>query len=122
MSREFPSIAEVVALHDALIEEFGGSLGIRDEGALVSAILRPQLGYYDGKIEQAAALLEGLTNNHPFIDGNKRAAFAATDVFLRSTGSFINCDGELAFAHFMYLFATNACSGLRKLPNGWKST
>ena len=100
MSREFPSIAEVVALHDALIKEFGGSLGICDEGALVSAILR-LLGYYDGKIEQAAALLEGLTNNHPFVDGNKRAAFAATDVFLRSTGSFINCDSEVAFAHFM---------------------
>ncbi len=57
------------------------------------------MGYYDGKIERAAALSEDLTNNHPFVDGNKRAAFAATDVFLRFTGSFINCDSEVAFAH-----------------------
>ena len=126
MSREFPSIAEVVALHDVLIAEFGGSPGIRDEGALVSALLRPQLGYYDGLIEQAAALLESLANNHPFVDGNKRVSFAATDAFLRSNGAYIDCDSQATYEHFIRLFESNSfrfnqiktwlCEHVEKLP------
>lgn len=108
MSREFPSIAEIAALHDTLIAEFGGSPGIRDEGALISALLRPQLGFYDGLIEQAAALLESLANNHPFVDGNKRVSFAATDVFLRSNGAFINCESDATYEHFIQLFESNS--------------
>ena len=108
MSGDFPSLAEVLAIHSALIEEFGGHRGIRDEGALVSALVRPQLGYYDGLIQQAAALLESLVVNHPFVDGNKRLAFAVTDVFLRSNGAFINCENDSAFAHFEELFGANS--------------
>ena len=108
MSGDFPSLAEVLAIHSALIEEFGGHQGIRDEGALVSALVRPQLGYYDGLTQQAAALLESLVVNHPFVDGNKRVAFAVTDVFLRSNGVFINCDNDSAFAHFEELFGANS--------------
>ncbi len=62
MSFNYPDIGEAIAIHDALIHEFGGSLGIRDEGALASAIMRPQLGYYDSLIEEAAALKESLAN------------------------------------------------------------
>ena len=59
----------------------GGAPGVRDDGALASAIMRPQLGYYDTLIEEAAALMESLANNHPFVDGNKRVAFGTTGVF-----------------------------------------
>ena len=108
MSREFPSIEEVVAIHGVLIRETGGSAGLRDPGALASAIMRPQLGYYADIIEEAAALLESLAMNHPFIDGNKRTALATTDSFLRMNGSFIDCDSQTAYDHFMRLFETNS--------------
>ena len=108
MTTIFPSPDEVIALHDALIAELGGSFGLRDMGALESAILRPQMGYYDGIIEEAAAMMESLAMNHPFVDGNKRAAFFATDSFLRDNGHFIDCDNDEAHKFFMHLFDTNS--------------
>ena len=108
MTHAYPSIQEVIALHNALIDLFGGAHGIRDEGALASAIMRPQIGYYDTLIKEAAALLESLAMNHPFVDGNKRAALAATDVFLRLNGWSIDCDSLETHAHFMHLFETNS--------------
>jgi len=57
-----------------LIGRFGGALGIRDRGALESALTRPQSGYYADLIQEAAALWESLSQNHPFLDGNKRVA------------------------------------------------
>jgi len=56
---------------------------VRDPGALESALYRPQTGYYKDIVAEAAALMESLAIHHPFVDGNKRIAFAATDVFLR---------------------------------------
>lgn len=91
-----------------MIEEFGGSMGLRDMGALESALLRPQIGYYDGLIEEAAALMESLAMNHPFIDGNKRVSLGTTDAFLRDNGYFIDCESEAAYAFFMQLFDTNS--------------
>ena len=108
MTRDFPSIEEVVAIHDDLIRETGGATGLRDPGVLASAMMRPQLGYYEDIIEEAAAMLESLAMNHPFIDGNKRTALATTDSFLRINGRFIDCDSEEAHAHFMRLFETNS--------------
>ena len=108
MNRDFPTTEEVVSIHDVAIREFGGSMGLRDIGALESAILRPQMGYYDGIIEEAAAMLESLAMNHPFVDGNKRTAFYATDTFLRKNGHFIDCDNDEAYAFFMQLFQTNS--------------
>lgn len=107
-ARVFPSPEEVIALHDVLIEEFGGLGGLRDMGALESAILRPQMGYYDGIIAEASAMMESLAMNHPFVDGNKRVAFFATDAFLRDNGRFIDCDNLEAYDHFMHLFDTNS--------------
>ncbi|MXY25385.1 MAG: type II toxin-antitoxin system death-on-curing family toxin [Acidobacteria bacterium] len=104
MTHDFPTIEEVIAMHNALISAFGGSLGILDEGALASALMRPQLGYYDGLIQEAAALMESLANNHAFVDGNKRVAFFVTDTFLRMNGHFINCDNDEAYAFFMRMF------------------
>ena len=107
MTRSFPTLEEVVAIHDLLLDETGGPPGLRDAGALESALMRPQLGYYDGVVEEAAAMLESLAMNHPFVDGNKRTALGATDVFLRMNGSFIDWDGRRAHDHFMRLFEAN---------------
>jgi death on curing protein len=82
-ARDYLSIAEVVASHEELIRRYGGRAGIRDGGALEAAMFRPQTGYYADSVEEGAALFESLAMNHPFVDGNKRVAFAVTDVFLR---------------------------------------
>ena len=104
MSNDFLTVAEVIVIHDIAVNELGGSLGVRDVGALESALMRPQMGYYDGIIEEAAAMMESLAMNHPFVDGNKRTAFYATDAFLRRNGSFIHCDNDAAHAFFMRMF------------------
>ena len=108
MIHEFPTIEEVIATHDLLIEEIGGAHGLRDEGALASAVMRPQMVYYNGLIEEAAALMESLSQNHPFIDGNKRVAFVMTDAFLRMNGSYIDCSRDAAYAFFMELYESNS--------------
>ena len=108
MNYNYPEIGEAIAIHGALIHEFGGSMGMRDEGALASALMRPQLGYYDSLIEEAAALMESLANNHPFVDGNKRVAFFVADAFLRLNGHFIDCDSVEAYEFFMRLFEVNS--------------
>jgi death-on-curing protein len=104
MTITYLTLEEVVVLQQSLINEFGGHHGIRDRGALESALMRPQLGYYDTLFEQAAALVESLANNHPFIDGNKRIAFFATDVFLRMNGYYLDCESEVTYAHWIRLF------------------
>jgi death-on-curing protein len=75
--------------HKQLIDEFGGTHGLRDKGRLEAAILRPQTGYYSALAEEAAALMESLANNHAFLDGNKRTSFAVTDTFLRLNGFYL---------------------------------
>ena len=77
---------EVLLIHRVMIGRFGGADGVRDMGALESALFRPQSGYYADTIAEAAALFESLAMNHPFVDGNKRVAFGAVDVFLRING------------------------------------
>ena len=79
-------VVDVLALHAILIDEFGGTDGVRDLGALEAAVFRPQTGYYEDVVAEAAALLESLIQNHPFLDGNKRTAVAAADVHLRMNG------------------------------------
>jgi len=69
-----------------VIDEFGGADGVRDLGALEAAVFRPQTGYYEDSIAEAAALFESIVQNHPFLDGNKRTALAAADVHLRMNG------------------------------------
>ena len=95
-------------MHELLLEAFGGAAGIRDLGALESALMRPQLGYYDTLIDEAAALMESLAMNHPFVDGNKRVAFFVTDTFLRMNGRYIDCDNEEAYRYFIELFEANS--------------
>jgi death-on-curing protein len=90
--RIYPSVAETLETHHMLIEEFGGSHGLRDRGLLEAAVLRPQSGYYSNVIEAASALMESLVNNHAFIDGNKRISFVMTDAMLRANGYFIDVE------------------------------
>jgi death on curing protein len=113
---DYPTLLEALAMHEVLLEEFGGLGGIRDLGALDAALMRPQLGYYDTLIEQAAAMMESLANNHPFVDGNKRVAFFITDTFLRLNGHFIDCDGPAAHAFFIGLFTEGEFRYHRLLP------
>jgi len=82
----FPTLQETLELHRQLILRFGGSAGVRDLGLLESALVRPQTGYYATLSMQAAALLQSLCQNHCFVDGNKRVAFACTAIFLRMNG------------------------------------
>jgi death-on-curing protein len=87
---DYLTVADVLGMHTVLMQRYGGLPGVRDPGALEAALYRPQTGYYKDTIEQAAALMESLAINHPFVDGNKRIAFAATDVFLRINGFKLN--------------------------------
>lgn len=86
MSRDYLTVADVLGMHTVLMQRYGGAPGVRDPGALEAALFRPQTGYYEDIVAEAAALMESLAINHPFLDGNKRIAFAATDVFLRING------------------------------------
>jgi death-on-curing protein len=86
VSTLFLSLEEVLFLHAELIRRFGGNGGLRDRGLLESALARPRSGYYETLSLQAAALLQSLCQNHAFVDGNKRVAFAATAIFLRMNG------------------------------------
>ena len=90
--RIYLTIAEAIEMHRQLIDEFGGSHGLRDRGRLEAAIFRPQIGHYNSLAEEAAALMESLANNHAFVDGNKRVGFAATDTFLRINGFFLDVE------------------------------
>ena len=98
---DYLTVAEVYRMQHRLIEMFGGLHGVRDKGAVEAAVFRPQIGYYNSIEEEAAALMESLGNNHGFLDGNKRIAFTAADVFLRRNGSYIEVDGPDGHA-FIY--------------------
>ncbi len=100
----YPSIEEVLVAHARLIERFGGSMGLRDRGALEAALARPQTGYYEDLIQEAAALWESLSQNHPFIDGNKRVAVTVTAAFLRVNGYRLEFDDVAAFQFLIGLY------------------
>lgn len=100
------TVADAVAMHARLIERYGGATGIRDAGALESALFRPQAGYYADVIAEAAALMESLAINHPFVDGNKRIAFAVADVFLRLNGHRINAAPMDIYGDMIRMFET----------------
>ena len=102
--RDYLGVADVLALHAVLIKRYGGAAGLRDPGALEAALFRPQTGYYEDIVGEAAALLESLAVNHPFVDGNKRVAFAAADVFLRINGYRVDRAPMLIHKDMMDMF------------------
>lgn len=101
MSRDYLTTAEVLGIHDILIKRYGGAEGVRDVGAVEAAVFRPQCGYYTDVVQEACALLESLLINHPFVDGNKRVAFAACYVFLRINGYRLTANSQDLYAHMM---------------------
>jgi death-on-curing protein len=88
------STAEVIYIHELLIKRFNGSEGIRDIGLLESALARPFQTFdgadlYPDVIEKAAALIQSLLNNHPFVDGNKRIGYVIMRLFIIESGNDI---------------------------------
>lgn len=91
------TLVEILELHEAIIISSGGALGIRDMGALESAVNQPRLTFdqadlYPDSVSKAAALCFSLVMNHPFIDGNKRVGHAAMETFLILNGFEIAAD------------------------------
>jgi death-on-curing protein len=112
----FLTIDEVLRIHERVIEVFGGAPGIRDPGLLESALFRPRTGYYDDLSSMATALFESLLMNHPFIDGNKRVAFFAADVFLRLNEWKIDVDPDEAHTFIIRLLERTECDFEHLLP------
>jgi death on curing protein len=85
------SIEDVLTIHDALIEKFGGSPGLRDKELLESSVFRPfntfdSKDLYTSPIDKSAALIESIVKNHPFVDGNKRTGYTLMRLFLLHEG------------------------------------
>jgi death on curing protein len=104
---DYLTVAEVLAMHTDLIERYGGAQGVRDQGLLEAALYRPQTGYYADLIEEAAALWESLAQTHPFIDGNKRTAFAAMHTLLAINGVRVTADADETYAFIAALYESN---------------
>ena len=93
------SVEQVLALHEALTRQFGGASGVRDRGALESAIARPAMTFggedlYGDHAAKAAALMHSLVLNHPFVDGNKRVGVAAAEFFVEQNSTALEASDE----------------------------
>ena len=93
---DYLTLAEILAIHLDQIKRYGGTHGVRDPGLLESALFRPETGYYADLVEEAAALWESMSQNHPFLDGNKRTAFAVTYTFLAINGAQLTASSSAA--------------------------
>lgn len=101
---DYLTLADVLAMHEELIERFGGASGVRDLGLLEAALFRPQTGYYADLIAEAAALWESLSQNHAFVDGNKRVGFAAMFAFLEINGVELTAEWPAAWGFLSQLY------------------
>lgn len=95
----FLTVAQVLFIHARLIAETGGTPGLRDLPGLESAVARPRATFdgkqlYPDRWRQAAALMQSLVNNHPFVDGNKRVGITAAALFLQRNGVMIQATNE----------------------------
>ncbi|MFN6540185.1 MAG: type II toxin-antitoxin system death-on-curing family toxin [Nostoc sp. EkiNYC01] len=100
---KFLTISQVLDIHQRQIQKFGGTSGVRDEGLLDSALAQPQATFRGELLhptiaQQAAAYLYHLAMNHPFIDGNKRTAFAVMLTFLNLNSYSLNLSQEQAYS------------------------
>ncbi|MEN8251126.1 MAG: type II toxin-antitoxin system death-on-curing family toxin [Bacteroidota bacterium] len=107
---------EVLEIHKLLIARFGGKSGVTDLGLLESALYRPKTGYYKEVIEMSAALFESLIMNNPFVDGNKRVAFFATDIFLRLNGYKFKVKPTETYDYLIGLLSSGNCTYENLLP------
>jgi len=104
------SVVEVLAINAEMVRKFGGTHAVRDRALLESAVARPQSGYYTDVFEEAAALFESLSQNHPFVDGNKRTAITAIGVFLLLNGYKLLFDDLEAYNWLIGLYETGRVS------------
>jgi death-on-curing protein len=102
---EYLTLDEVLFIHADQIDRYGGIHGVRDFGLLDSALSRPRSGYYTTLLEQAAALWESFAQNHAFLDGNKRTAFAVTFTFLLINGVRIQAGPDKTYDFISDLYA-----------------
>ena len=116
MAHDYLTVADVLGMHTVLMQRFGCAPGVLDPGALEAALFRPQTGYYDDLVAEAAALMESLAINHPFVDGNKRIAFAAVDVFLRINGWRLQRAPAQIYAEMLQMFETGSFDIARLEP------
>jgi len=102
------TVEQVLFLHARLIEETGGSHGVRDVALLESAVARPRATFggedlYPDLFSKAAALMSSLIRNHPFVDGNKRTGIAAAALFLRQNGHCLTATNQELEAFTLYV-------------------
>lgn len=100
----YPTFDDALEIHRLLIERFGGSLGLRDRAGLEAALARPQSGYYVDLIAEASARWESLSQNHPFLDGNKRLSITLTSAFLSVNGVELIFDDLEAYTFVIDLY------------------
>lgn len=108
MNVEWIAYETVLIYHDAQLTEHGGAAGLRDEGGLRSALARPEnLAAYGQPdlFDLAAAYARGITQNHPFVDGNKRTAFVVAAAFLDLNGQELTAEEAEAAVVFLRLAA-----------------
>lgn len=99
----------ILQVHNRQLAEHGGGAGVRDEGLLESALARPQNAFAYGESDMAAlagAYAFGIAKNHPFIDGNKRTAFVACELFLAANGYDLVASDEECLAMMLGLTAS----------------
>ena len=99
MTIVYLSVEQVLAFHEALVGQFGGASGVRDRGALESAVARPAMTFggedlYGDLASKGAALMHSLVLNHPFVDGNKRVGVATAEFFLERNASTLEASDE----------------------------
>ena len=118
------SLKTAEEIHNILVHQFGGALGVRDLPALESALARPFQKFdnvllYSDPIHQAAALIESIIVNHPFVDGNKRTGYVLMRLFLLENNFDIRASQEEK-----YEFVITIASGNKSLIEivGWLLT
>lgn len=99
---DYLSLTELLLVHARLIQQIGGAEGVRDLALLESAVARPKAMFsgedlYPDVWEKAAALMESLIQNHPFVDGNKRTGLAAAGIMLERNGYRFTADNDQVF-------------------------
>ena len=112
MRIRFLGLDEVLALHSDQVGRYGGAVGVRDLGLLESAVATPEASFGGEYLhatlpEMAAAYLYHLAQNHAFIDGNKRTAFAATYTFHAINGLWLTADAEETYVFVANLYKAN---------------
>jgi death on curing protein len=111
---KYLSPEQVLFIHSRIIDASGGAHGVRDIGLLQSAVARPKAtfkgkGLYRDVFFKAAALMESISQNHPFIDGNKRTAIASAAIFLELNGYNLKADQKEVVT-----FAVSVATGKRR--------